>query len=166
MPAAQDDSAVDSFDLSERIVGLNINPITYLATDYLNHFGEVIMMLDLIPDMPDIFEEVRDWEFKTYKQHFDDSGFAHSEVYSLAYDAAPRDYREPFDTTIDTLKEMITDALGQIGGIIEGGDSERLKVLISGLSLELQSLNSLAGAIVNGDHKVNKQDAIDALFDD
>jgi len=31
----------------------NINPRTGLATDYLNHFNEAIMLLEMIPDLPD-----------------------------------------------------------------------------------------------------------------
>ncbi|MDP3655070.1 MAG: hypothetical protein Q8R67_25705, partial [Rhodoferax sp.] len=29
----------------------NINPRTGLATDYLNHFNEAIMLLEMVPDM-------------------------------------------------------------------------------------------------------------------
>ncbi|MEO8318885.1 MAG: hypothetical protein ABI561_11235, partial [Bradyrhizobium sp.] len=31
----------------------NINPRTGLATDYLNHFNEAIMLLEMVPDMPE-----------------------------------------------------------------------------------------------------------------
>ena len=35
-----------------RLRAANINPRTGLATDYLNHFNEAIMLLEMIPDMP------------------------------------------------------------------------------------------------------------------
>ena len=37
--------------------GTNIDPQTLLATDYLNHFNEIVMLLELIPDMPECFED-------------------------------------------------------------------------------------------------------------
>ena len=39
----------------------NINPRTGLATDYLNHFNEAIMLLEMIPDMPECAEEFLAW---------------------------------------------------------------------------------------------------------
>src|SRR3546814_196200 len=37
--------------------GTNINATSLLATDYLNHFNEVVMVLELVPDMPERSEE-------------------------------------------------------------------------------------------------------------
>ena len=35
----------------------NINPRTGLATDYLNHFNEAVMLLEMVPDMPECAED-------------------------------------------------------------------------------------------------------------
>ena len=58
---------------ADRLQGTNINGTTLLATDYLNHFNEVIMLIEMVPDMPDIIEDVLAWEPKTYVRHFADS---------------------------------------------------------------------------------------------
>src|SRR3546814_8302628 len=50
--------------------GTNINATSLLATDYLNHFNEVVMVLELVPDMPEIIEEAAAWQPVTYIQHF------------------------------------------------------------------------------------------------
>jgi hypothetical protein len=44
-----------------RLLDANINPVTGLATDYLNHFNEAIMMLELAPEMPDCMEDLSAW---------------------------------------------------------------------------------------------------------
>ncbi len=36
----------------------NINPVTGLATDYLNHFNEIAMMIATLADMPEMREPV------------------------------------------------------------------------------------------------------------
>jgi hypothetical protein len=36
----------------------NINPATGLATDYLNHYNEIAMMIATLGDMPDMREPV------------------------------------------------------------------------------------------------------------
>jgi hypothetical protein len=43
----------DAADWYDRLEGTNINQSTLLATDYLNRFNEVVMMIEMIPDMPD-----------------------------------------------------------------------------------------------------------------
>ena len=50
----------------EKADAANINRETLLATDYLNHLNEIVMTLEMIPDMPEILEEAREWQRKTH----------------------------------------------------------------------------------------------------
>ena len=62
----------------------NINPRTGLATDYLNHFNEAVMLLEIIPDMPECAEDFLGWEPLSYAEHFTASNF---KARDLAIDA-------------------------------------------------------------------------------
>ena len=53
----------------------NINPRTGLATDYLNHFNEAIMLLEMVPDMPECAEDFLTWRPLSYAEHFWASNF-------------------------------------------------------------------------------------------
>ncbi len=53
----------------------NINPRTGLATDYLNHFNEAIMLLEMVPDMPECAEDFLGWQPLSYREHFAASNF-------------------------------------------------------------------------------------------
>ncbi len=46
----------DYLAFQHKVRGTNINEQTLLATDYLNHFNEIAMMLEMIPDMPEFLE--------------------------------------------------------------------------------------------------------------
>jgi hypothetical protein len=48
-----------------RIAGTNINAQTLLATDYLNHFNEIAMLLEMVPDMNDMLDEAKAWQPKS-----------------------------------------------------------------------------------------------------
>ena len=48
----------------------NINPRTGLATDYLNHFNEAVMLLEMVPDIPECAEDFLAWTPLTYPEHF------------------------------------------------------------------------------------------------
>src|SRR6202051_3404623 len=58
----------------------NINPRTGLATDYLNHFNEAVMLLDMIPDIPECAEDFLQWHPLSYAEHFTASNFAAREL--------------------------------------------------------------------------------------
>lgn len=162
--------------------GTTINSDTLLSTDYLNHFNELVMLLEMVPDMPDMFEEVKEWQPKTYQQHFQDSSFTHKELAVMAYEHSPPDYRRPFDETITAIHGLIQKELPEIDGMIKQGDADAIREKTLQFSGNLQKLMDRASGIINGvDHyaegveelihevgaeeNVMDQSAIDSLFD-
>ncbi|MEM8813547.1 MAG: hypothetical protein AAGF59_13090 [Pseudomonadota bacterium] len=87
----------------------NINPTTRLATDYLNHFNEVIMLIDMLDAMPECVEDVLAWRPKSYQQHFRDSGFAARDLAIEAYSDAPAAIRDRFEDTIAEIDACIAE---------------------------------------------------------
>lgn len=135
---------------AETLAAANINPRTGLATDYLNHFNEAIMLLDMIPDMPDCAEDFLTWQPLSYAEHFGQSNFAARDLAIAAYEAAPPATRDRFDalcgmltstlvavrdammqTTQDTTRqrlaiqatEWLKPMVVQTGHVINGGDT-------------------------------------------
>src|ERR1700728_4018755 len=80
-----------------RLRAANINPRTGLATDYLNHFNEAIMLLEMIPDMPECAEQFLEWRPRSYREHFAASNFRARELAIAAYDSANPQIRTEFD---------------------------------------------------------------------
>lgn len=78
----------------------NINPVTGLATDYLNHFNEVVMLMEMLPDMRDCAEDVLEWKPASYVEHFEMSAFKDRDLAVIAYEAAPRAVRVHLETLI------------------------------------------------------------------
>src|SRR5271168_1981072 len=115
-----DDDAYHAY--SAKAQGTNIDPLTLLATDYLNHFNEIVMILELIPDMPDCLEDAREWQPKTYQDHFRDSQFRDKELAIEAYLHVPRRYKEPFDDLISQMNRMVPWGLKRIAEAIESND--------------------------------------------
>src|ERR1700754_2777542 len=75
----------------------NINPRTGLATDYLNHFNEAIMLLEMIPDMPDCAEDFLLWHPLSYAEHFTASNFKARDLAISAYESTAPHIRAEFD---------------------------------------------------------------------
>lgn len=152
--------------MAKRLEGTNVSPQTFLATDYLNHFNEVVMLLGMLGDMPEMFEDVAAWRPKPYAQHFRDSSIADRDLAIEAYALAPARYREPFDATIAQADEVVARAVALIGAAIDAGDAERAAFLGGQTSQMLQRLIDVASGIIHGAEKGMSQAEIDIVLGD
>src|SRR5580700_4230241 len=80
-----------------QLCAANINPRTGLATDYLNHFNEAIMLLEMIPDMPECADDFLGWQPLSYREHFTASSFGARDLAIEAYNSADTVIRTEFD---------------------------------------------------------------------
>lgn len=149
---------------SEKAVGTNINPQTLLATDYLNHFNEIIMMLEMIPDVPECLEEAQEWQPKSYQDHFRDSQFRDKELAIEAYDHVPSKFRSAFENVITQMNLLVANSIVHIGEVIEGGNPEELRFVCSEASRGVQKLMDFASAVIHGSSKILDQSEIDGFL--
>jgi hypothetical protein len=150
-----------------------INGTTLLSTDYLNHFNEIVMMLELAVEMPDILAEMDAWQPKTYARHFLDSGFSHKELAVAAYDHAPTEYRGPFDRSIAEIERMVAEAAPRARARLASADREAAGHEVLAMTGDIRRMIERASAIINGARvedldagrdRVMEQSDIDALF--
>src|SRR3954453_13382591 len=86
-----------------RLRAANINPRTGLATDYLNHFNEAIMLLEMIQNMPECAEDFLTWSPLSYCQHFMASNFRPRDLAIEAYDSTDAAIRTEFDNITSAM---------------------------------------------------------------
>ena len=153
------------------LAAANINPNTRLATDYLNHFNDVVMMLELVPDMPDCAEDVIGWAPVAYDDYFRNSHFRERDLAIDAWRAADPSIRAEFDATITHLDCAMAEAID----LVEKFDPAdpvgafRLRDIVNE---RLKPLIASASGIINGPTIVHSpaaegaeaQAAVDELF--
>ena len=144
--------------------GTNIHEQTFLATDYLNHFNEIVMLLELVPDMPEVLEEAREWAPKTYEQHFRDSVFTSKDLAIFAYENAPPRYRLPFDETVAQINSVVALGLERIEAMVSSNDEQQLREVATSVSTTIRLMIDRAGAIIHGSEAALQQDEIDQLL--
>ncbi|MEQ8666948.1 MAG: hypothetical protein RIC16_14605 [Rhodospirillales bacterium] len=162
-PSGTNETAYEA--LCERARGTNLNDTTLLSTDYFNHFNEVIMLIGMVPDMPEIMEDVREWQPVTYVEHFEGSSISDRDLAIEAFPHVPARFREPFDTTISQMDEVVAEAKETIERLLEAGDDNALRETAEGYSRALQRLVDVAGAIVHGGENIVGQSEIDAIIE-
>lgn len=151
-------------EFSKRAEDTNIYPNTLLCTDYLNHFNEIIMLLEMVPDMPDMLEECKAWQPTSYKQHFKEVVFSDSALAIEAYDAVPDCYKIPFENTIAQMDYLVLKALEHCSKDIENNDTEKLSRHIAVTLDALKQFIEVASAIIHGSSKTMEQSQIDEVI--
>lgn len=144
--------------------GKNINQHTLLATDYLNHFNEIIMLLEMLPSMPECFEDAAEWRPKSYADHFRDSCFSDAELAVLAYQNAPTNYRQAFDAAVAQMDRLVLEAMPRIAALVEAGEPGPLQAGVDDVTRKLQSFVDVASSIINGTTDRLDQGQIDRVM--
>jgi len=145
-----------------RLAAANINPVTGLATDYLNHFNEAIMLLEMASVSPECIDDFMAWRPLSYREHFAHSRFKDRKIAIAAYESADMAARETLDalaTTMNTILENTRDSMRR--SMIKGsGDALAARAVAS-----LKPLIARAGAVINGeDEGDDTQSVVDQLL--
>jgi len=151
-------------ELRERATGTNVNEQTLLATDYLNHFNEVVMTLEMLADMPELLEEAKAWAPKDYKVHFLDSTIADKELAVEAYDHAPPKFKKPFEQNIDMINTLITTSVERLENDMNTGDMNLVRANATALSQVIQRLMDMCSANIHGSGTTMDQSEIDNMI--
>jgi hypothetical protein len=130
-----------------RLRAANINPRTGLATDYLNHFNEAIMLLEMIPDMPECAEDFLGWQPLSYREHFMASNFKARDLAIDAYDTADAIIRTEFDNITSTMTSILT----AVGAAMRKVRQDKTRATLAEQATGwVKPLVALAGGIING----------------
>lgn len=177
---AQADQAFKDDMPAHLLAAANINPVSFLATDYLNHFNEVVMLMEMVTTMPDMAPDVMAWEPCGYTDHFKQSVFADKALAIEAYNAAPSAFRGGLEAVVSELDKKIIDMQIMLSGVdpevpMDPAVADRMMTTIV---TELRPAIDRASCIINavdggvcvaandqGDEATMRaQDAIDQMF--
>ena len=146
------------------VVGKNINPQTLLATDYLNHFNEIHMLLDMLADMPDCLDDIINWEAISYQKHFEQSVFQDKDLAIHAYDHVPMRYKLPFEQCVSEMDELLINTITSVQKALKDDDIKKVKKIINDYSPKMERLIENCSAIINSKETTTQQERIDDYF--
>jgi hypothetical protein len=152
-----------------RLIEANINPITGLATDYLNHFNEAIMMLELAMQVPECIDDFCAWQPLSYREHFAASRFKERDLAIAAYEHSDPALRRRLDELADAMNTIL---LATAAAMQQAGP-DALAMLAEDALGRLRPLVGRAGAVIHGAETAAaeaseadaSQAAVDALFE-
>src|SRR5450755_1588542 len=125
----------------------NINPRTGLATDYLNHFNEAVMLLEMIPDIPECVDDFLEWHPLSYAEHFTASNFKARDLAISAYESADPAIRAEFDQLSNTMTSILT----AVGQAMREANQDKTRARLAEQAIHwVKPLVMAAGGVING----------------
>jgi hypothetical protein len=145
----------------------NINAATGLSTDYLNHFAEAVMVLEMIVTIPECLDDLMAWQPKSYREHFAGSHFTERAKVIAAYEAADPTVRDALDQASETLNSVLIATRQVVAQHLNTPDAD---LLAQRAVAWLKPLIARTAAVINGTATGTATDShsaqaeIDALF--
>ena len=122
--------------------GLN-SAASPLSTDYLNHFNEVVMLLEMLPLSPDFVEDVLAWEPHGYEEHFRRSTFKRREEILDQYAELPEAMRQGLDELSADATRLVVAAQGLLRrGLDAEGLASVCEVAVSAIHTRIARLDA------------------------
>lgn len=157
-----DSDAAAAIISAPRLADANINPETGLASDYLNHFNEAIMLLEMVATCPDCLADFHGWQPMSYREHFQASRFKGRDLAIAAYDAANPVARDRLNTLARTMTSVIEITRGNMTA---DRSPEAAAALAEHAAAWLKLLIARAGAVINGRIDIPDADAPQMVVD-
>lgn len=105
-------------DTDEQVIADNpanlINPASGIANDYLNLFNEVVMLIEQLPGMPELIDDLKAWRPTTYQDYFLSSPLPGSVSALESYEKLDKDFRASFEEIVADLDLQATGIVATI----------------------------------------------------
>ena len=88
-----------------------VNPASGLANDYLNLFNEIVMLIEQLPAMPELIEDILKWRPVTYQSYFAKSILPGRVSALEAYEKLDFAFRRDFESVVADLDRRAVGAV-------------------------------------------------------
>lgn len=127
-----------------------VNPLTGLANDYLNHFNELVMIVEQLTLMPDLAEDMLAWRPVSYDDYFAVSPLPGRHAARKAYELLDHATRRKLE---DLVAELDRHAIGGVAAIRRNLKGNRPKEELTALCEKVAA--SLRGIIDRVSNLIN-----------
>jgi hypothetical protein len=137
----------------ERRANALCNPNSGIANDYLNHFNEILLLIENLPALlPEMVEEVLAWKPVSYRDYFTRSNLPGKEEALEIYDALDPDFRKDFENMVELLDTIVVRSIAIVAenqrpdGTI---DADAIEDVCQELSADMRTVLNRAADLVN-----------------
>ena len=89
-----------------------VNPESGIANDYLNHFNEILLLIENLPVLlPEMIEDIMRWKPVGYIEYFTKSPLPGSAEALKIYDSLDKSFRDDFESMIELLNTIVVSSI-------------------------------------------------------
>lgn len=111
--------------VAQALTAINVNLSTGFATNYLNHYVEILLLLEMLPSMPEGIEDILLWKPISYADHVRQSGLPKSELVLDAFEHSDIKRREMLSDVTKTVDTEVLRYIKQAQTVVALGDQEQ-----------------------------------------
>ena len=152
-----DSAAADSAELIAAASRL-VNPASGIANDFLNHFNEILLLVENLPVLlPEMLDELLAWQPTTYCAYFTRSNLPGTAEALATYDTIDADLRAHFEALVDQLNEQASAIVAEVGahrGADGSIDADSIAGYCAAASRQFRMVLDAAAEVVNSGHAV------------
>ena len=128
-----------------------VNPASGLANDYLNLFNEITMLVEQLPYMPELIEDIMAWRPKSYLDYFESSVLPGRENALQAYNNLDRRFRRDFEAVVEELDRRSTGSVAAVRRKFKAGEAsgETLSAVCERAGANIREVLDKATMLVN-----------------
>lgn len=142
-----------------------------LSTDYLNHYGEALMLVEMAAIDLSVIGDLRAWRPKTYRDHFATSGLRCAPGALQAYEGLGRTEMGAFESLCSAMNRLVDTVLLVLNEATTPGDAAMVvevavaafRSLLARATAFINSGGSLASAHFDGRELQHAVDRLMAL---
>jgi hypothetical protein len=101
-----------------------VNPASGLANDFLNVYNEILMLVEMLPSMPELADDVMTWRPASYRAYFMQSQLPGRNAALDAYARLDPGFRALFEASVEKLAECAVLAVETIQETIALGEDD------------------------------------------
>jgi len=146
--------------LESRAMAL-VNPASGLANDFLNVYNEILMLIELLPTMPELADDIAVWRPASYRAYFMQSPLPGSEDALAVYARLEPSFRALFEASVEKLAECGVRAVDAISRAIAAGAAdcgEQICDVCAQSAAHLRGLLHATELLINHGHLVEGRD--------
>ncbi len=118
-------SDLDEPDATAQRAAALVNPVSGLANDFLNVYNEILMLIEMLPGMPDLADDILAWRPCSYRAYFMQSQLPGRREALDAYAKLDSSFRALFEASVEQLAECGDGAIREIASLLALGASDR-----------------------------------------
>ena len=142
--------------LESRAMAL-VNPASGLANDFLNVYNEILMLIELLPTMPELADDIAAWRPASYRAYFMQSPLPGSDQALAVYAGLDPGFRALFEANVEKLAESGVCAVDAISrAVASGADDcgEQIAAVCAQSAAHMRGLLHATELLINHGHLV------------